>query len=118
MLAHNYNQQCDVWSMGIIMYLLLKGQFPFFSNCEKDLMKSIRKKEPSFDGINLNSEGFHLLTKMLAKDPIFRIAPSEIEQHPWILNRRMSQVYHDTNILDMMKTWKNEMMVCFTFLRC
>lgn len=46
----SYSQQCDVWSMGIIMYVLLSGKFPFSSGNEQYLCKLIRTKDPDFSG--------------------------------------------------------------------
>lgn len=38
----NYNEKCDVWSCGMILYILLCGYPPFLAKTEKELIKLIR----------------------------------------------------------------------------
>ncbi len=38
-LKNNYNKKCDIWSFGIIMYVLLCGHFPFFGSSEEEITK-------------------------------------------------------------------------------
>lgn len=47
-----YSQQCDVWSIGVLDYLLLCGLWPFYSEnqCEQELCRLILTEEPSFSG--------------------------------------------------------------------
>ena len=40
-LKNNYNKQCDKWSFGIIIYVLLSGHFPFFGKTEEEIEKKI-----------------------------------------------------------------------------
>jgi calcium-dependent protein kinase len=46
----NYDHQCDIWSCGIIMYLLLCGSPPFLGHNEKDIMRKIVNDQVSFRG--------------------------------------------------------------------
>jgi len=48
-LAKSYNQLCDVWSAGVITYVLLCGSAPFFARDESDLLKKIQKGAFDFD---------------------------------------------------------------------
>lgn len=97
--------------MGILMYLLLNGEFPFYSRDEVELIKMIRTNEPTYVGLNLGTDGLQVLKKMLRKNPTMRITSAEIENHSWILNRP-SNTPESQNVIDMMRQWKNELKVC------
>lgn len=49
LIGSNYSQQCDIWSMGIILYLLLSGRYPFFSRDEEKLIRIICSAEVDYD---------------------------------------------------------------------
>lgn len=49
MLAHNYDQRCDIWSAGVILYMLLSGTPPFYGETEREIMQRIKSLDYSFD---------------------------------------------------------------------
>ncbi len=42
-LFKNYTEKCDVWSCGVIMYILLSGYPPFNGKTDEDIMKAVKK---------------------------------------------------------------------------
>ena len=48
-LGKNYNEKCDIWSAGVITYILLSGMPPFNGQSDQDIMKKVRKGQFSFD---------------------------------------------------------------------
>lgn len=41
-LAANYNEKCDIWSMGVILYILICGYPPFFGTTQGEILQKVR----------------------------------------------------------------------------
>ncbi len=85
-LKGEYTISCDVWSLGIITYLLLCGNPPFCSETEEGLYRKIEKglvefKEKEWDKISVKAKD--LLMKCLKSNPKKRITAEQALKHPW-----------------------------------
>ncbi len=71
-LKQSYGLKCDVWSVGVILYILLCGYPPFNGSNDYKIMKRIMKGEFQFPAEEWNfmsNEVKDLITKMLHTDP-------------------------------------------------
>ena len=50
-LMNNYNELCDIWSCGVILYIMLSGHPPFNGANNEDIMRSVKKVQYNFDRI-------------------------------------------------------------------
>lgn len=87
-VGHYDARACDVWAMGVLLYLLVTGQYPFedprqpqnvvatLQNIAAGRMRSL----PS----HISKECKHLIASMLNQDPLKRITLQEISKHPWL----------------------------------
>ncbi len=86
-LNKSYNSKCDIWSVGVITYILLSGQPPFNGESDKDIMKKVRIGKFNFDlpvwnAVSENAKDF--IRKLLTYDPEKRPDAEKALQHPWI----------------------------------
>ncbi|CAK0801063.1 unnamed protein product, partial [Prorocentrum cordatum] len=90
-LSHEgYTHKCDMWSVGVITYLLLMGHPPFRGN-DRDLRRMI--KAGSVDLMqravgkwnSLSQEATDFVKSLLVKDPARRPSAQEMILHPWLI---------------------------------
>ncbi|PWZ01735.1 Pkinase-domain-containing protein [Testicularia cyperi] len=74
--------EIDIWSCGVILYVMLCGRLPFDDEYIPTLFKKINNGIYSIPSY-LSQEARHLLSQMLIVDPVKRITIQEIRQHPW-----------------------------------
>lgn len=78
-----YTNSVDIWSAGVLLYLLVNGSYPFEDNNFNHLAYKILSEEATFpDGMSIYLRD--LISKMLIKDPSERITLKEIMIHPWV----------------------------------
>ena len=79
------NPKIDIWSLGVILYVLLTKEFPFWGDSDFKTFTSIIKDQLKFPmSSNLSKEVRHLLRHMLEKNPVRRYTVEQIKIHPWI----------------------------------
>ncbi|XP_060573843.1 serine/threonine-protein kinase 33-like isoform X2 [Ruditapes philippinarum] len=104
----SYSQQCDVWALGVIVYTLFCGYFPFRSRNDDDSLYDIIKKgDIDFTDETWNEvsdEAKECIKKMLNTDPAHRLTASEVLNHHWITG---DQARQSANVLELMKEWKD-----------
>ncbi|KAM3877031.1 serine/threonine-protein kinase 33 [Diretmus argenteus] len=110
MISAHYSEKCDVWSIGVIMYMLLCGEHPFMSNSKEDIFKKIQKGELNFTGPiwdTISDAAKQVLSCLLKTDTAHRITANELLDNPWITgdtNNPQTQ----TNVLEMMRHFRND----------
>lgn len=101
-----YNFKCDLWSCGIIMYLLLTQRFPFYGKYDKEKSERILHKKYSTKYIEKFSKNTKdLLSKLLEKDPKKRINAETALNHKYFDEFKVKELLteiKDNNIIDRM----------------
>jgi len=89
LLNHGYDEAVDMWSIGVILYILLCGFPPFYSEKTAELFQQIingRFDFPSPYWDKVSKEAKDLVMKLLCVDPKKRYTPQQCLEHPWILD--------------------------------
>jgi MAP kinase interacting serine/threonine kinase len=97
-----YDKRCDLWSLGVIMYILLCGYPPFYGNCgnscgwergencrgcQQLLFDSIQRGQyefPDSEWVNISEEAKDLISGLLVKQANQRLSAECVLAHPWI----------------------------------
>ena len=84
-LNGNYNEKCDIWSAGVILYILLSGDPPFNGSNDSAIYKKIKKMEFNFPyekWNNISGDAIDLINKCICLEEN-RLSAKEILKHPW-----------------------------------
>ena len=85
-LKERYDEKCDVWSCGVILFILLCGYPPFNGNTNVDIFHAIQNQNPIFGGEeweDITPEAKELIKLMLKKNPSERLTAEMCLKHKW-----------------------------------
>lgn len=86
-LKNSYNEKCDLWSCGVILYILLCGAPPFYGTCEDEIFHKIVTCNYSFKHSiwkKISPEAKDLIAKLLDLNPKTRLSAKEALEHKWL----------------------------------
>eukprot|EP01017_Pseudomicrothorax_dubius_P025872 TRINITY_DN2839_c0_g1_i3.p1 TRINITY_DN2839_c0_g1~~TRINITY_DN2839_c0_g1_i3.p1 ORF type:complete len:506 (-),score=114.62 TRINITY_DN2839_c0_g1_i3:62-1579(-) len=89
-LRGEYDERCDVWSAGVITYLMLCGYPPFNGRSDDEILRKIIEGRFDFTRPiwqNISEQAKTFLKKLLTYDPAKRVPASEALQDPWLVKR-------------------------------
>ncbi|EDK31725.2 calcium-dependent kinase (macronuclear) [Tetrahymena thermophila SB210] len=81
-----YDEKVDIWSLGIVFYLLITGTTPYNAETTTEIFEEIKKYKLSFEDPlweKFSTECKDLLSKMLNPQPNKRISAQQALKHPW-----------------------------------
>eukprot|EP01007_Sphenomonas_quadrangularis_P000961 NODE_182_length_1900_cov_85.023231_g137_i0.p1 GENE.NODE_182_length_1900_cov_85.023231_g137_i0~~NODE_182_length_1900_cov_85.023231_g137_i0.p1 ORF type:complete len:331 (+),score=59.30 NODE_182_length_1900_cov_85.023231_g137_i0:60-1052(+) len=82
-----YSFACDMWSVGVILYVLLCGFCPFYDENTPALFQAIIAGSYSFPSPYwdpISDDAKDLIQRLLVTDPKKRLTPQQALEHPWI----------------------------------
>jgi calcium-dependent protein kinase len=109
-LKGSYNEKCDIWSLGIILYYLLCGYPPFKGGNDNILMQEILEskiKFPKEEWKNISESAKDLISKMLCPEKK-RISAFEVLNHKWFKTKLKKKLEKKITFdFDKLSTYKN-----------
>ncbi len=99
-LKGEYDEKCDIWSIGAITYIMLCGDPPFVGKNNNDIFNKIVNEEPNFDNSkwkNITIEAINFIKNCMNKNPQKRFSAEKALNHPWF---KSLHIMSDTTNLD------------------
>jgi serine/threonine protein kinase len=114
-LHRSYGTEADMWSIGVIAYILLCGSRPFWSRTESGIFRAVLKADPNFDEVpwpSLSPDAIDFVKRLLNKDYRKRLTAAQALSHPWLANHHDLKIPLDMIIYRLLKAY-----ICSSSLR-
>eukprot|EP00158_Paraphelidium_tribonemae_P007177 Partr_v1_DN28139_c2_g1_i3_m55245 putative serine threonine-protein kinase len=109
---NGYSQQCDIWSLGIILYEMLASVKGFVSSSDlHNMFKEHRIDYPELWWRGISEPAQHLTTLLLRYNPAERATASEALRHEWLIDDSVLASSNNRllpNVIDMMRSYNAE----------
>ena len=92
-LTGNYTEKCDVWSAGVILYILCCGYPPFYGDNNKEILAEVKKGKLDFSGPEWKDKSaavVDIIRKMVTNQEL-RLFPDEVFKHVWMQNNKVDK---------------------------
>ncbi|XP_050203364.1 CDPK-related kinase 6 [Mercurialis annua] len=86
-LHRSYSVEADMWSIGVIAYILLCGSRPFWARTESGIFRSVLRADPNLDDSPwpaVSREAKDFVKRLLNKDHRKRMSAAQALTHPWL----------------------------------
>ncbi|PIN20455.1 Ca2+/calmodulin-dependent protein kinase, EF-Hand protein superfamily [Handroanthus impetiginosus] len=107
-LHRSYSTEADIWSIGVITYILLCGSRPFWARTESGIFQAVLKTSPNFDENpwpSLSPESKDFVSHLLQKDPNQRLTAAQALCHRWVRNHNKVKLQLDALVFRLMKAY-------------
>ncbi|KAK6136086.1 hypothetical protein DH2020_030191 [Rehmannia glutinosa] len=84
-----YDEKVDVWSAGVILYIMLAGVPPFYGDGPAETFEAVLRgnlRFPTKIFRSVSPEAKDLLRKMICRDASRRLSAEQVLRHPWMIN--------------------------------
>ncbi|CAM8923488.1 unnamed protein product [Rhodiola kirilowii] len=89
LMGREYNEKVDVWSTGVILYIMLAGFPPFYGETAQEIFEAVMRgtlRFPFRAFRDVSSGAKDLLRRMICRDVSRRFSAEQVLRHPWILS--------------------------------
>ncbi|XP_056160591.1 CDPK-related kinase 3 isoform X2 [Syzygium oleosum] len=86
-LHRSYSLEADIWSIGVIAYILLCGSRPFWARTESGIFRAVLRADPNFEDLpwpSVSREAKDFVKRLLNKDYRKRMTAVQALTHPWL----------------------------------
>eukprot|EP00455_Lapot_gusevi_P013836 TRINITY_DN1682_c0_g1_i1.p1 TRINITY_DN1682_c0_g1~~TRINITY_DN1682_c0_g1_i1.p1 ORF type:complete len:491 (-),score=204.28 TRINITY_DN1682_c0_g1_i1:224-1696(-) len=122
-LRGRYNKACDMWSVGVVMFVMLFGYPPFYADpdvygamTDEKIFSLVKKgftpeTKPGYgpwfsSSLRISDSAKDLIAKLLKKDVAERLTADEALDHPWLKGETASNVPLDRSVLTSLKNFE------------
>ena len=92
LLLRDYDRSADLWSVGVVAYILLCGYSPFNGDNDQEVIEAIHRCEYTFvhGWDDVSDDALDFIQSLLIKDPSKRLSADEALIHPWLKDVHVS----------------------------
>merc|ERR1719453_471275 len=98
-LSRGYTEACDLWSVGVIIYVLLSGMVPFDGEDDSQVLESVKKGKFTYEDevwSHVSADAKNLIDQLLVMDPSKRLTAEQALHHTWV--DKMAPNANDKNL--------------------